>query len=49
MKYPERVQKILDKPEKDRTKSEKEYLNWYGATGPGAQIRAIARALREGR
>lgn len=50
MKYPKRVQRLLDKPEKERTMSEKEYLNWYGATGPGLQLRnIIARERKEER
>lgn len=50
MKYPKRIQRLLNKPEKERTISEKEYLNWYGATGHGLQLRnIIARECKEER
>ena len=47
MKYPKRIQRLLDKPESERTKSEKEYLDWYGATGKGALLTEIIRNTKK--
>ena len=46
MKYPKRIQRLLDKPREKLTKSEGEYLVWYGAIGPGEQLRKMCKEVR---
>ena len=41
MEYPPRIQRLLNK--KDRTKGDDAYLAWYGAIGPGSELRDIVK------